>query len=205
MENQNENFKKIIIIIILIVSISFFIYFKFQNNEEEFYYNEVLMEENSTVLEENIEKEKIKVYITGEINLPGVKELELGARLEDLINVAGGLTKEADIKKVNLAYQLEDGQKIYIPNINDETDEIITTENGEGIIENLEESSEVVNINKADIEDLLKLPGVGESLAQRIINYREENGKFKNIEDLKNVSGIGEKKFESLKEYIVVK
>ena len=134
MENQNENFKKIIIIIILIVSISFFIYFKFQNNEEEFYYNEVLMEENSTVLEENIEKEKIKVYITGEINLPGVKELELGARLEDLINVAGGLTKEADIKKVNLAYQLEDGQKIYIPNINDETDEIITTENGEGII-----------------------------------------------------------------------
>ena len=205
MENQNENFKKIIIIIIIIVSISFFIYFKFQNNEEEFYYNEVLMEENSTVLEENIEKEKIKVYITGEINLPGVKELELGARLEDLINVAGGLTKEADIKKVNLAYQLEDGQKIYIPNINDETDEIITTENGEGIIENLEESSEVVNINKADIEDLLKLPGVGESLAQRIINYREENGKFKNIEDLKNVSGIGEKKFESLKEYIVVK
>lgn len=205
MENQNENFKKIIIIIVLIVSISFFIYFKFQNNEEEFYYNEVLMEENSTVLEENIEKEKIKVYITGEINLPGVKELELGARLEDLINVAGGLTKDADIKKVNLAYQLEDGQKIYIPNINDETDEIITTENGEGIIENLEESSEVVNINKADIEDLLKLPGVGESLAQRIINYREENGKFKNIEDLKNVSGIGEKKFESLKEYIVVK
>lgn len=205
MENQNENFKKIIIIIILIVSISFFIYFKLQNNEEEFYYNEVLMEENSTVLEENIEKEKIKVYITGEINLPGVKELELGARLEDLINVAGGLTKEANIKKVNLAYQLEDGQKIYIPNINDETDEIITTENGEGIIENLEESSEVVNINKADIEDLLKLPGVGESLAQRIINYREENGKFKNIEDLKNVSGIGEKKFESLKEYIVVK
>ena len=75
--------------------------------------------------------------------------------------------------------QTEDGQKIYIPNINDETDEIITTENGEGIIENLEESSEVVNINKADIEDLLKLPGVGESLAQRIINYREENGKIK--------------------------
>lgn len=151
MENQNENFKKIIIIIILIVSISFFVYFKFQNNEEEFYYNEVLIEEISTVLRENIQKEKIKVYITGEINLPGVKELELGARLEDLINLAGGLTEEADIK------------------------------------------------------DLLKLPGLGESLAQRIINYREGNGKFKNIEALKTVSGIGEKKFESLKEYIVVK
>ncbi len=111
----------------------------------------------------------------------------------------------ADLSKVNLAYELNDGEKIYIPNVNDEIEEYISIGNGEGILENSERTNKAININNATIEELSELPGVGESLAKRIFDYREENGKFKSIDDLKNVSGIGDKKFENLKEYIVVK
>ena len=164
-------------------------------------------EENQEINEtEEIGKEKIKVYITGEVNNPGVKELDSNARIEDAINIAGGITNAANLKEVNLAYPLEDGQKIYIPNINEKVEEYLTENNGSGIIEDIGTNRfGKININKADLQDLCNLPGVGESLAQKIIEYRNENGKFKSIEDLKNVTGIGEKKYENLKEYIVVK
>lgn len=214
MENKKVILKKIlVIVIVLIVGICSFLFYK---NENEMFleYDQIGLEEtfenkenteNIVELDE-VEKEIIKIYITGEVNNPGVKELEVGARIEDVINTAGGLTPAANISKVNLAYQLEDGQKIYIPNINENIEEYITKENGEGIVEESKNTtSGRININNADINELCELPGVGESLATRIVTYREENGKFKKVEDLKNVSGIGEKKFESLKEYIVVK
>lgn len=96
---------------------------------------------------------------------------------------------------MNLAYILSDGEKIYIPNINDED---ISTQS-------ITPVSSKVNINTATITQLTELNGIGESLANAIIEYRNENGKFKNIEDIKNVSGIGESKFANIKDYICVK
>ncbi len=203
-----DNKKNLIIkIIIIIIILSFIIYnfFIFKNDSEEFNNLESIV--NNSL--ENIEKQeiinKIKVYVTGEVNYPGVLELSENSRIEDAINLAGGLTAKANIQNVNLAFILEDGQKLYIPSIYDnEITEYITTENGNNIIENPREASNnsKININKANIEELKQLPGVGDSLAERILNYRKENGNFKSIDDLKNVSGIGKKKFESLKDYI---
>lgn len=106
-----------------------------------------------------------------------------------------------------MAYQVKDGQKIHIPNINDkekETQEVITESAGDNIIIEGKESISKVNINTATQAELETLSGVGPSTALKIINYREENGEFKQIEDIKNVQGIGETKFESLKEEICV-
>lgn len=205
-----ENKKNIIFKIIIILIIICFIIYKFfisKNTTEEFNSLDIIVNISSENLIEQKIIGKIKVYVTGQVNSPGVIELDENSRIEDAINLAGGLTNIADLKKVNLAYMLEDGQKLYIPSINDsETVEYISSENGSNIIESSNESSTSIkiNINKADVEKLKELPGVGSSLAEKIYNYRKENGNFKTIDDLKNVSGIGDKKFESLKEYITI-
>lgn len=209
--DKKEKIKIFLIILVVMVIVVYTVVSYMREISEFEYYDENIIFENETeVIEKNIdntEVSKIKVYITGEVNIPGVKELEVGSRIEDLINVAGGLTGNADINGVNLAYCLEDGIKVNIPNINNKLEnEIITTENENGIIENAEyKNSTKVNLNKATLDELCELPGVGESLAQRIIDYRKENGNFKRNEDLKNVSGFGDKKYENLKEYITVK
>lgn len=162
----------------------------------------------SNFIENEIEDEKdntkIKVYITGEVKNQGVIELEEGDRIADAIEKAGGQTEQASLKNVNLAYQLEDGQKIYIPNINDTETEIID-DGASGVVDDATIKQTVVNINKADEKELQSLNGIGESLATSIVQYRKENGKFETIEDLKNVPGIGDSKFENIKEYIKVK
>lgn len=215
MENKKELFIKIVCVcIVLIISVCLILFYN-KNKEEDIIYdnffetsnNENIMNLEKTEIEQQEEQEikKIKVYITGEVNNPGVKELSEGARIEDIINLAGGLTEFANIRNVNLAYEIEDGQKIYIPNINESVENYIFEENGEGILEKDNNTFGKIDINKANLEMLCELPGVGESLASKIIEYRKQNGKFNKIEDLKNVSGIGEKKFESLRDYIVVK
>lgn len=193
-----EYFKNIFIKIALIITILVIIVYNFfisKNNSNEINSTESIVEslEENTVEFEEIKK--IKVYITGEVNKPGVFELDKDSRVEDAINSAGGLTNLANIKNINLALIIEDGQKIYIPNIND--NDIIDYYSVEETSKNSK-----ININKATISQLQNLPGVGPSLAEKIFNYRKENGEFKNIEDLKKVNGIGEKKFESLKEFI---
>lgn len=118
--------------------------------------------------------------------------------------MAGGATTEADLSKINLAYLLEDGMKIYVPSINDEEEtEFVTSSSG--VSENNEKDVLKVNINTATSEELQRLPGVGESIANRILTYRKENGKFSAIEDLKNVSGIGDAKFNNISQYIYIK
>lgn len=153
------------------------------------------------------------IHITGQVLNPGVISLDEGSRIIDAVNKAGGLTKEADLSKINLAYILEDAQKVYIPSVNDKEEskyisdgsgdtEIVTSS---GSSENKKEEKLMVNINTANAIELSKLPGIGNSTALKIIHYRNENGKFNTIEDLKNVSGIGDSKFNKIKDNICVK
>ena len=171
--------------------------------------------------------EKIYVYITGEVNNPGVVLLNSGSRIVDAIEAAGGVTNKANISKVNLVYVLQDGMKVNIPNNtdlkNNENFEYITMSSGDEkndantgnssttiTSENSSSNNEsafkisIVNINTATQTELETLPGIGPSLALRIVNYRKENGKFSSIEDIKNVSGIGEAKYEDIKNYIKI-
>lgn len=215
LDNLNSKQKKIVIIvgIIVVIGIIYFIYNKNENKNIEID-EEILIENNKTEDEiNNEETNEIVIHITGEVNNPGIIKLKEGSRIEDAIEEAGGLTENADISNVNLAYILDDGIKIKIPSSLDnkdmEDDEIITEENGENIIENIASSSSInsskININKATEEELKNLPGIGSELAARVVKYRTENGKFSNIEEIKNVSGIGDSKFEKIKELISVK
>ena len=166
-----------------------------KNNTEQISISNFI--ENET--EDEKDNTKIKIYITGEVKNQGVIELEEGDRIADAIEKAGGQTEQASLKNVNLAYQLEDGQKIYIPNINDTETEIID-DGASGVVDDATIKQTVVNINKADEKELQSLNGIGESLATSIVQYRKENGNFETIEDLKNVPGIGDSKFENIKE-----
>ena len=214
LDNLNSKQRKILLIIIIVVVIGIIIYI-FNNKIDNSELNEdILVANNSTNnIIENItdEKNMIVVHITGAIKTPGVVKLEEGSRIEDSINKACGLTEDADISKVNLAYILEDGIKIKIPrstDLGDSQDEnVLSSGSGEGIVEENKESSQSssLNINKATEQDLQNLPGIGPSLASKIIAYRDENGKFSNIEDIKNVNGIGNSKYENIKDYIYVK
>lgn len=154
----------------------------------------------------------IVVHVIGEVKKPGVIKLKEGSRIIDAINKCGGQTEEADLSKINLAYVLDDGSQIYIPRIKEDIQNttIMKTEAGENVIVNNvtqgeDEKSIKVNLNTATLEKLMTLPGVGESTAQKIIEYRNQNKKFNSVDELKNVSGIGEAKLNALKEYVYVK
>lgn len=172
-------------------------------------------ENNETEGRTEKSEEMMIVHITGEVKNWGVIELPKGSRVIDAVNKAGGFTDSADVEKVNLAYELIDGVKVYIPSKNEEkigkiaTQEYITTDSGNNVItggDNVkkESKSEMVNINNATQTELETLPGIGPSTALKIISYRNENGKFSSIDDIKNVNGIGDSKFESIKELICV-
>jgi len=201
---MNKN--KIIIIIAITIMVITSIVGLIRNNRNDFDYSNIIINDN-TEMEVIHEKNKIKIYVTGEVRNTGVIEIEEGERIADAIEKCGGLTEKADLKNVNLAYVLEDGQKLYIPNVdNIENIEYITKENGEFIIEATNNIGiKKINVNKATLSEFQTLPGVGPALAQSIMEYREKHGKFKTIEDMKNVNGIGDKKYEKLKDYIELK
>ena len=207
MEIIHKNKYIIITIICLITIVAIIVYNINQNNAESEYieFNDDF--ENNKVNQpiENIIIEKIKVHVSGEVLYPGVIEIEEGARIIDAINEAGGLTEEADITKVNLAYVLEDAMKIYIPNVNEKDNEEQQIVSSESNISTNKENKTIVNINTASVEELQKISGVGSSIATKIVNYRKQNGKFSSVEDIRNVSGIGDSKYEQIKNYICVK
>lgn len=210
LDNLDNKQKKIVIIvgIIIIIGILYFIYNGIDKKSTDQIDNNMLSIENNTKENEG-SKELVIVHITGAVKMPGIVKLPEGARIEDAIDKAGGLTEDADISDVNLAYVLEDGIKIKIPTISEEkNEEIIINSSGEGIVEKeISNNSEnkIININKANETDLQTLPGIGASLAGRIVEYRNSNGKFNEIEDIKNVSGIGDSKYENIKNLICVK
>lgn len=183
------------------------------NNEIQEYNDQNNTKEIKNNAEDEVmEKSKIYIHIIGEVNNEGIVELEEGSRIIDAIEKAGGVTENADVSKVNLAFELSDGQKVRIPSLNEnnEDNQYVTEDSGVEVLNEEQgiggmSSNNKVNINTASQTELETLTGIGPSIAAKIIKYREENGKFKNIEDLKNVSGIGDSKFEGLKDEIKVK
>ncbi len=214
---QILNKKTIIFISIIIVCVigTYYLFIK----EKEYIGND-----SNLIISNGIEKEakendtkdiekknKIVVYIAGAIKNEGVYELEENSRITDIIEKAGGLTDDANINNINLAYILQDGVKVYIPKdndkneIKDETNIYVSKENGESNIDNgtsVETKNSKININTATQTELETLPGIGPSTATKIINYRKENGKFNSIDELKKVSGIGDSKYNKIKEMI---
>ena len=221
MKNYLKKYKKIIIVIIFITIICIYYIYTRTNDGEEFSYEKGIKEEKNDYTTKNdntihSEKNKILIHISGSVINEGIQELDEGSRISDAIEKSGGLKEDADISKINLAFIISDGMKIYIPSINDtdepkedNTTEYITKESGVSTITNMPDLNnkniEKININNADIKQLQTLPSIGESTAQKIIEYRNENGKFNSIEEIKNVKGIGDSKFEKIKEYISVK
>lgn len=171
----------------------------FSSDDDEFEETEETKEDSN----QTQASETIKVHIAGEINKEGVYEVNNGDRLDDLVKRAGGLTKDANSKKINLAMKLEDQMKIYIPSIYDFEDETSSTNDNLLISDKPSTEIEKININKASKEELMTLPNIGEKRANAIIEYRE-NSPFEKIEDIKNVTGIGEKFYQSLKDLITV-
>lgn len=199
------------IILSLILIISLFTYGKNKNNVfKDKYMNNIFIEENVSeidtndeskdeeqeeVLESvegvksntiNLNKNKIVAEIKGEVIKPDVYILNEGSIIRDLIEAAGGLTPEADISNINRAKELSNHELIIIKNINDE----VSQEEVENEIQSIEADDGKININTADINKLKEIPGIGDVKANSIIMYRESNGNFKSIEDLKNVDPI---------------
>lgn len=141
--------------------------------------------------------EIIMVDVKGAVVNPGVYEMDSLTRVKDVITRAGGFVKDADQTQLNLAGKITDEMVIYVPVVG-EVSKIPQ-------MGNLSESTELISINTADLTELQELPGIGPSKAEAIIQYREENGAFTAIEDLQNISGIGEKTFEKLKDLISIK
>ena len=179
-------------------------------------------EENETKEQEKVDiTKKIMVYITGEVKNPGIYELEENSRIKDVIEEAGGLKETADITDINLATILQDEDKITIPTKDKKMEEKQNTEriqsnkqsktteksqNTTSISTNTtgKNQNTKVNINTATQTELETLPGIGPSTASKIVSYRKENGKFKSIEEIKKVNGIGESKYKKIKELIKV-
>lgn len=153
------------------------------------------------VIEESNTSMKVAVHIGGAVKNPGLYYLDSNSRVADAIQSAGGPTADADLDAINLASKVSDGLKIVVPSK-------INKENNLEVIGSTQvsksESNGKININTASISELESLPGIGRVLAERIVSFRETNGPFKSIEDIKKVSGIGDKRFEAIKDLIFV-
>ena len=182
-------FQIILIIIFIISAIS--IYIQDKDRKESININSTNIERKDS---------KIGVYISGEIKKEGVYYLDKDSRVVNLIDIAGGLTEKADISKINPAQKLNDSDKIIIPEKKE-----ISIENELEVEENSSESraTDKININNATKSELMTLNGIGDATATKIINYRKTNT-FKEIEDIMNVPGIGQSKFNNIKDDICV-
>ena len=218
---KNKKIIGLVIITIIIFIVSIFLYKQKSSNafKEEYMteifeeesndnmeYTETLEEDTTTINEDSIDRNKIIVEIKGEVAKPDVYQLEEGSIIKDLIDMAGGVTDEADLSRINRAEELLNHELIIIGNINDETESSVVQNNStySSNGNNSDKGSTLININTADLEQLKGITGIGNIKAQSIIDYREANGGFKSLEELKNVDGIGDKTFEKIKEQITL-
>ena len=209
MNNFTKKQKIVIGILLAIVAIILinYVYSRESNNSQEI---ENLTTKESSEVNQNTEEEKkeIVVHVAGAVQTEGIIFLQEGDRISEAIEKAGGTTEEADMSQINLATQLEDGMKVYIPKKGEEIEaqtnsQIASTQ--ETTKQNTQkQTSTKININKATQAELENLPGIGPSTASKIVTYREENGKFESIENIKDVSGIGDAKYNSIKDLITI-
>lgn len=201
---MKKNYKTIGIISLAVIIVMFLLVSYIRDGRSSLNKNnsESIFVDSSTVTVGNqieVPSKEIVVEIKGEIKNPNIYKLNEESIIEDVINKAGGITSSADISKINRAEKLKNHQLILIPNINDKVTSSVSTNQGSN-----SSSPSLVNINTATESELDTLPGVGPSRAKDIIKYREENGGFKTIEDLKNIKGIGESSFEKLKDMVTI-
>lgn len=218
---KNKKIIGLVIITIIIFIVSIFLYKQKSSNafKEEYMteifeeesndnmeYTETLEEDTTIINEDSIDRNKIIVEIKGEVAKPDVYQLEEVSIIKDLIDMAGGVTEEADLSRINRAEELLNHELIIIGNINDETESSVVQNNStySSNGNNSDKVSTLININTADLEQLKEITGIGNIKAQSIIDYREANGGFKSLEELKNVDGIGDKTFEKIKEQITL-
>lgn len=164
--------------------------------------NQIELSSESYIDETILQTEGVEIYvhITGEVKNPGVYQVDQGTRLFQLVELAGGMTKKAYEEGINLAEEVTDGQSI---NILSKSEYKMTINQGD-LQDSSRSESKLININTGTKEELTNLPGIGESKAVAIVSYREENGNFKSIEDIKNVSGIGDSTFANIKDLITI-
>ena len=152
------------------------------------------------VKEEPVEQDLITVDVKGAVKSPGIYDLPVGSRVNDAVQKAGGLTEQADSKSLNLAQKVSDEALVYVPT---KGEEVASQQTASGTASSTSKDKKV-NLNKASLEELKQVKGLGGKRAQDIIDYRESNGKFKSVDELKKVSGIGAKTIEKLKDYVTV-
>ena len=150
--------------------------------------------------EESAEQDLITVDVKGAVKSPGIYDLPVGSRVHDAVQKAGGLTDEADSKSLNLAQKISDEALVYVPT---KGEEAASQQAASGTTPSTSKDKKV-NLNKASLEELKQVKGLGGKRAQDIIDHREANGKFKSVDELKKVSGIGAKTIEKLKDYVTV-
>lgn len=196
-----------IIIAIIIGCICYYVYAREEESTTENLENNLEIQEETT--KEEYSDETILVHVSGAVKKEGVIELKINSRISDAIEKAEGIREDACIEDINLAYKLEDGMKIHIPTKQEKEEkkeeEYVTTLSG--IHTNQEETEKKdtkVNINTATQTQLETLPGIGPSTAMKILDYRKEKGKFTKIEEIKEVGGIGEAKFNKIKDLITI-
>ena len=148
---------------------------------------------------EPLEQDLITVDVKGAVKSPGIYDLPVGSRVNDDVQKAGGLTDQADSKSLNLAQKVSDEALVYVPTKGEEASQ----QSGSGATSSTSKEKKV-NLNKASLEELKQVKGLGGKRAQDIIDHRETNGKFKSVDELKKVSGIGAKTIEKLKDYVTV-
>ena len=149
--------------------------------------------------DESVEQDLITVDVKGAVKAPGIYDLPVGSRVNDAVQKAGGLTEQADSKSLNLAQKVSDEALVYVPTKGEEASQ----QSGSGATSSTSKEKKV-NLNKASLEELKQVKGLGGKRAQDIIDHRETNGKFKSVDELKKVSGIGAKTIEKLKDYVTV-
>ena len=150
--------------------------------------------------EEALEQDLITVDVKGAVKAPGIYDLPVGSRVNDAVQKAGGLTDQADSKSLNLAQKVSDEALVYVPT---KGEEVASQQTTSGTASSTSKEKKV-NLNKASLEELKQVKGLGGKRAQDIIDHRETNGKFKSVDELKKVSGIGAKTIEKLKDYVTV-